>query len=77
MFHYATGGEIDYVFSAPRLPGLHEDVGVIYVRINQMNGKHINHSHSIGHCIDKGAILREQSFDLTAKVEDIMRHSRC
>jgi hypothetical protein len=73
MFHYATGRQVDEIFSIPWLADLHEDIGVIYLRINQMTGKHINHSHSIGYCIDKPAARRDQPFDLTAQVQHILK----
>jgi hypothetical protein len=75
MFHYATGRQVDEIFSIPWLADLHEDIGVIYLRINQMTGKHINHSHSIGYCIDKPAARRDQPFELTAQVQHILKRS--
>lgn len=71
MFRYAPAEPMMEVFNIPWHEDLHSDVGVIYVRINQMTGKSINHSHSIGYCIDKKAVPLEQTAEMTNKIRSL------
>jgi hypothetical protein len=73
MFHYATGRQIDEILSTPWLPDLHEDIGVVYIRINQLTGKSIDYCHSISYCIEKPAARCEQPFDTTAKIQLLLK----
>ena len=72
MFRYNKDHALDeYVYNLRYSSDLHREVGVIYLRINQMTGKHIDHSHSIGYCIDKPAIPVIQPTDITSKIANL------
>ena len=72
MFRYNDTAPIDKVFNIPWHKNLHPDVGVVYVRINQMTGKHIDHSHSIGYFIDKPAYPITQTAEMTNKIHSLL-----
>jgi hypothetical protein len=71
MFRYTTGKPVDRVLNIPWRQERHPDVGVIYVKINQILRKDINHAHSIGYCIDERAIPREQTVEMTNKIRSL------
>lgn len=74
MFRYATGQPVDQVFNIPWRQARDPNVGVIYIKINQMTGKHIDHAHSIGYCIDLRAVPVEQTTEMTNKVRTLLIH---
>jgi hypothetical protein len=73
IFRYNKGESVDSIYDIPANEPLHPDVGIIYVRINQMTGKNINHSISMGFCIDKRAVPLEQTTEMTNKVREQVR----
>jgi len=71
IFHYNKTHKLNLVYDIPMSEELHREVGVIYVRINQMTGKDFNHSSSIGYCIDKAAVPITQTAEMTNKVRSL------
>jgi hypothetical protein len=71
MFRYNKTQKLELIYNIPISKELHPEVGVIYVRINQFTGKHIDHSNSIGYCIDKTASRIIQTTEMTNKVRSL------
>lgn len=72
MFNYGTGDTINYIYSISKQEPPHEDVGVIYVKVNQPTGKHINLSGGLGFCIDKPARHLDQSHHVNTGIKMIL-----
>lgn len=72
MFRCGTGNTIDYIYSIPKQEPLHEEVGVIFVKVNQPTGKHINLTGGIGFCIDKKAGRQDQSHHVNTGINMIL-----
>jgi hypothetical protein len=72
MFRYGTEKTIEYIYSIPKQEPLHDDVGVIYVKISQPTGKHINLTGGIGFCIDKKAKRLDQSHHVNTGINIIL-----
>jgi len=71
MFRHTTGEPVDRVLNIPWRQERHPDVGVIYIKINQILGKDINHAHSIGFCIDERAKQCVQTQEMTNKIRSL------
>ena len=71
MFRYTTGEPVDRVLNVRWRKERHPDVGVIYIKVNQMLKKDINHAHSIGYFIDERATPREQTGAMTNKIRSL------
>jgi hypothetical protein len=73
-FHYNKSPYLDReVYSLKFSTELDPNVGVVYIRLNQMTDKHINNSHAIHYCIDRRAIPIAQSTDMTIKTTNVSR----
>jgi len=60
------------IYDFPR-DKLHDDVGVIFVEIDQPIGKPINDAAVVGICIDKEAKQLEQPIHLTNRINELIR----
>lgn len=72
MFRYNKHEMLEAIYNIQFTEPIHADVGVIYVRINQMTGKHYNHSASLGFCIDKHAGSLGQTVEMTNKIRELI-----
>lgn len=66
--------ELQEVYSIPQNESLHEDVGVIYIRITQNTRKLYSLNSGVGFCIDKEAKPLVQSIPLTNKIKECRHH---
>jgi len=74
MFRYGKTANIARMYELPWQEPLQEDVGIVFIKVNQMTGKHYNHSISIGICIEKQAKPLDQLNRLTDKIQEILKH---
>ncbi|MBO9204202.1 MULTISPECIES: hypothetical protein [Niastella] len=74
MFRYGKTPEISQMYDLPWNEPLQRDVGIVFVKVNQMTGKSINHSISVGICIEKQAERLDQLNSLTEKIIEILKH---
>jgi hypothetical protein len=72
MFRYNKSTQLNAIYDIPLNESIHPDVGVVYIRINQMTGKSIEHSVSLGLCVDKQAGKLEQTPQMTNKIRSIL-----
>jgi len=64
--------KLKQVYSMPWEEPLHEDVGIVFIRITQMTGKHYNLQAGFGICIDKEAKPIEQNQNMTEKISKLI-----
>lgn len=72
MMRNSQGIDIDEVFEIPQNEPLHNDVGVIYVKVTQPTGKHVNEMAGIGFFIDKVAGRQSQKELLTQNIQQLL-----
>jgi hypothetical protein len=72
IFNYSQASDIECIYEIPFNEPLHSDVGVIYIKVNQISSKHINHRGGLGFCIDKTAGKMEQLHDTTIKIKQLL-----
>ena len=72
MMRNSKGEAIEEVFEIPQNEPIHADVGVIYVKITQPTGKHVNDMAGIGFCIDKEAGRQSQRESLTQDIKQLL-----
>lgn len=68
MFNYSRAAEIEQIYEIPMNEALHQDVGVIYIKVNQTTGKRIDFGGGLGFCIDKEAVKMEQLHSITGHI---------
>jgi len=71
MFRYGNSPAIECIYNIPWQEPLHEDVGIIYIKVNQTTGKSIELSGSVGFCIDKTANYLEQTTKMTSQIRSL------
>ncbi|MEO4005055.1 hypothetical protein [Flavobacterium sp. CAU 1735] len=64
----------DY-YNIPTDEGLSEEIGIIFVKVEQFSGRHIDKSGGFGICIERYSNEFEQSAELTNKVVDFVNNS--
>jgi len=72
FFRNTVSDQVDYIYDIPWNEPLNEDVGIVFIRVNQPTGKHINKMGRIGYCIDKHAIPLEQTTTMTNKIKELI-----
>lgn len=72
MFRYSQGAEIDAIYDPSLLHTLHEDIGIVFIKVAQTTGKSIEHAGGYGVCVDRSAKLREQLSDITNKAANYL-----
>ena len=77
MMRNSKGVDIEEVFEIPQNEPLHADVGVIYVKITQPTGKHVNEMAGVGFCIDKAAGRQSQRELLTQNMMQLFGDQTC
>jgi len=73
LFHSTSSEQLKHLYDIPWNEPLHKDVGIIFIRIIQLTGKHIDLKGEIGLCIDKPAQLLEQTATMTNKIKELIR----
>lgn len=73
MMRNSKGQSVEEIYDIPQNEPLHEDVGIVFVKVTQPTGKHFNDMAGIGFCVDKKAKELEQSSSLTNKVNALLR----
>jgi hypothetical protein len=76
MFRYGKDNTLDSIYSIPWQEPLHEDVGIVYVKVNQTTGKSISLTGGIGFRIDKRANHLEQSYKINTDVKMILANHK-
>ncbi len=65
--------EVEAIYDIPWNEKLHEDVGIVFVRVTQPTGKDFNLMSGQGFCIDKKAAHLEQTITMTNKVKELLK----
>lgn len=60
------------IYEFPQRESLHDDVGIIFIRIVQPTGKSYNRRVNIGVCVDKEAAVLNQPARLTNRIKEHM-----
>jgi hypothetical protein len=68
MMRRSTSDNVEAIYEIPWNENLHDDVGVVYIKVTQPTGKNFNLMGGIGICIDKLAKPLEQTAEMNAKV---------
>lgn len=72
-FRYGRAENIGHVYDIPWQEPLHKDVGIIFIKVNQMTGRNYNFSVSIGYCVEKEAVPLDQTNEMTNKVRELIK----
>lgn len=67
--------DVERIYDIPWNENLNSDVGVVYVKVNQTTGRHINFTGGFGFCIDKPAQKLEQTASMTNKVKELIKQN--
>ena len=62
-------------YDIPRNQGLSEDIGIIFIKVEQFTGRHFKLTGSYGVCYDRFANKFEQQIELTDKVSELIKGS--
>lgn len=73
LFRETNKDLLKKMYDIPWNEPLNNDVGIIFIKVNQTTGIDINLSGGIGFCIDKLAQPLEQTSSMTNKIKDLMR----
>ncbi len=73
LFRSTSSEQLKHLYDIPWNEPLHKDVGIIFIRIIQSTGKHIDLKGEIGLCIDKPAQPLEQTVTMTNKIKELTR----
>jgi len=72
VFRTTKVEDLNNLWNIPRQKSLSEDIGIIFVKVEQTTGNHINQTGNFGVCIDRFATQFEQSNDLTNKISELI-----
>jgi hypothetical protein len=72
MFRYSKHYIAESIYNIPWHENLHQDVGVIFVKVNQTTGKSIELTGGLGFCVDKKAALINQSHRITTNLKELL-----
>ena len=72
LIRNSKSDNVEEVYDMPWDEPLHEDVGIVYVKVTQSTGKHFNEMAGVGVCIDKPAKEKEQTSLLTNKIKSLI-----
>lgn len=61
------------IYDFPQRDSVHEDVGIIFIKITQPTGTDFREKGSIGICVDKVAGRLTQSTYLTERISELVR----
>jgi hypothetical protein len=75
LFRNTSTEQLKRVYDIPWNEPLHNDVGIIFITINQPTGNHINLTGGLGFCIDKLAQPLEQTVSMTNKIIDLIKYN--
>ena len=75
MMRNSQSSLIDEIYDIPWNEELHEDVGIVYLKITQPTHKSYNKMAGLGFCIDKSANKLQQSEVLTNKIRELIKVS--
>lgn len=73
IFRTTNIGKYNNYYNIPREESLSEEIGIIFVKVEQTTGKHINLSGNFGVCIDRFAKPELQSLEITNKVLELIK----
>jgi hypothetical protein len=73
MMRRSTSNNVEDIYEIPFNEKIHDDVGVVYVKVTQPTGKHFDLMGGTGVCIDKEAGRLDQSSEMTSKVVSFLR----
>ncbi|MFM9903635.1 MAG: hypothetical protein ACKVQJ_03580 [Pyrinomonadaceae bacterium] len=63
------------IYDFPQRDSVHEDVGIIFIKITQPTGTDYREKGSIGVCVDKAAGKLTQTSALTGQLSDLMKQN--
>lgn len=64
--------DVQRIYSIPWNEPMHEDVGIVFVDLNQFTGRAIAQTGSMGVCVDKRAAFLEQTSEFTKRVDGLL-----
>ena len=73
LFRNTSTDQLTHMYDIPWNEPLNNDVGIIFIKVNQTTSNHINLTGGIGFCIDKLAKPLEQTSSMTNKIKDLIR----
>jgi len=76
MFRITDVEYLSNLYNIPRELLLNEDIGIIFVKVEQTSGKHIKLSGGYGFCIDRHAKHFDQSDLVTNNVKELIKIER-
>ena len=75
MMRNNNSESVENIYDIPWNENLHDDVGIVFVKITQPTGKHFNQMAGQGFCIDKNATLLQQTTAMTNKVKEHLKNN--
>lgn len=73
LFRGPSNETFQEIYDFPQRDSIHEDVGIIFIKITQPTGTDFREKGSIGICVDKAAGKLTQSTSLTERIAELMR----
>jgi len=75
MFRKTKSDQLNQLYNLHLKETLHNEIGVIFVTINQFTGKSIDQNGAIGFCIDRPAVKSLQEKSLTEKIVQLINQN--
>lgn len=75
MLRNSQWQDVEEVYDIPWNEPIHQDVGIVFIKVTQPTGKHFNEMAGIGLCIDKEAQEQEQSVAMTNKIKELLKRN--
>ncbi len=70
-FRGPTSNTFKEIYEFPQRESLHEDVGIVFIRITQPTHKTFRRMYELGVCLDKQARMLEQTDNLTNRIKEL------
>lgn len=67
--------QLKRLYEIPWNEPLNNDIGIVFINVNQISGNHINQTRGLGFCIDKQAQPLEQTTAMTNKIKELLKLS--
>ena len=75
MMRNSKSETVEEVYDIPWNEPIHNDVGIVFVKVTQQTGKHFNEMAGIGICVDKKAQELQQTNTMTNKIKELLNRN--
>lgn len=75
MLRNSKSDTVEEIYDIPWNEPIHNDVGIVFIKVTQQTGKHFNKMAGIGICVDKKAQELEQTNTMTNKIKELLNRN--